>query len=264
MEMRIGAVWLIILSGCAAQRVADFSPAQPHVKVVTYNVNWGFAQPQKVVDFLAEADAGIVCLQETHSQWEAVLKNRLAWSYPYCVFKGSPGAGGIAIMSKCSLRDVILIEPNDGWFPALLANAKTPFGEVQILNVHLRPPLSDSGSATISGYYRAPDIHLKELKDFLIKTDSNKPLIIAGDFNENEDNRAIQWLIGKGFRDTLSSFDNYTKTWIWDTSSGISIKARYDHIIISKHLGCTGAAVASVRASDHLPVVATIVQQPSH
>jgi endonuclease/exonuclease/phosphatase family metal-dependent hydrolase len=123
----------------------------------------------------------------------------------------------------------------------------------------LRPPISDSGSVTISGYLKAPDIHLKEIQDFLKETDANKPLIITGDFNENENDKAIRWLIENGFTDTLVTFDTYTKTWEWRTSSGISLKARFDHIIINGRLDCTGATVENVKASDHLPVIATIV-----
>jgi endonuclease/exonuclease/phosphatase family metal-dependent hydrolase len=141
MKVRIGTILLVFLMGCVPQRRPDFAPTEPNLKVITYNVNWGFVQPQRVVDFLAGADADIICLQETHSRWEAVLKARLGTRYPYCAFRDSPGAGGIAIMSRYRLRDVRVIEPNDGWFPAILADALTPVGEVQILNVHLRPPL---------------------------------------------------------------------------------------------------------------------------
>lgn len=259
MKMRIIMILLLIATGCTPNRQPVFSPDQPHLKVVTYNVNWGFGRPTLVVDFLDDTDADLICLQETHSQWEAAIKRRLLARYPYSIFRGSGGAGGIALMSKYPLRDVLVIEPNEGWFPALLVKAQTPLGEIQILNVHLRPPLSDTGSVTVSGYYNAPDIHLKEIKDFLVRTDPNKPLVITGDFNEDENDKAIQWLIDNGFTDTLSSFDTYTKTWIWNTSAGVSLKDRYDHIIISKHLDSTGVAVAPVRASDHLPVIATIV-----
>jgi endonuclease/exonuclease/phosphatase family metal-dependent hydrolase len=254
-------VFWTVFAGCTSPQKPNFSPSQPHLKVVTYNVNWGFVRPTLVVDFLDRTDADIICLQETHSQWESVIKMRLLTRCPYSIFKSSGGAGGIAIMSKYPLKDVQIIEPNEGWFPALLAKARTPIGEIQVLNVHLRPPLSDTGSVTVSGYYRAPDIHLKEIKGFLAKTDPDKPLIVTGDFNEDENDKAIRWLIENGFMDTLSTFDTYTKTWIWKTSAGISLKDRYDHIIVSSHLASTGAAVANVRASDHLPVIAAIVQK---
>jgi endonuclease/exonuclease/phosphatase family metal-dependent hydrolase len=262
MNFRIGIGFLVLLAGCSPRQKPDFAPANPHLKVVTYNVNWGFSGPQIVAEFLDRTDADIVCLQETHSRWEAVLKGRLGTRYPHCIFKDSQGAGGIAIMSRYPLSNTMVIEPDEGWFPAILTNAQTPLGQIRILNVHLRPPLSDEGTVTISGAYNAPGIHLKEIQGFIKKTDPNDSVVITGDFNENETDKAVRWLIGNGFTDTLSSFDTDTKTWVWRTSAGISLKARYDHILINRYLACTGATVVPVQASDHMPVVAVIVGQP--
>lgn len=162
-------------------------------------------------------------------------------------------------MSKYKLDDVRLIEPTEGWFPGLLADIQTPLGMVQVLNVHLRPALSDQGSFRPSAYYRTPGIHIKELEGFLAYTDAEKPLIIAGDFNEHEDRKAIRWLIDQDFTDVLSVYDTSSKTWVWDTSFGITLDNRYDHIVISKDLQCVGAKVVEVKGSDHMPVLAVIV-----
>ena len=90
MKMRILLILPFIAAGCTPMRQADFSPPQPHLKVVTYNVNWGFVRPTMVIDFLNGTDADIICLQETHSRWEMALKSRFSLKYPYCVFKDSP------------------------------------------------------------------------------------------------------------------------------------------------------------------------------
>jgi endonuclease/exonuclease/phosphatase family metal-dependent hydrolase len=250
---------IVFVAGCSTLPQPVFSPDQPHLKVITYNVNWGFVKPDNVVDFLAGSDADVICLQETHKQWEAVLKHRLEERYPYCVFREEGGAGGIAVMSKYKLSSITFLEPTAGWFPALLVEVQTPIGLLQFLNVHLRPPLSDRGSANASAYYNTPDIHQKELQDFIVKADSQKPLIITGDFNEDEKGKAVRWLLEQGFADTLSMYDFYSKTWEWKVFYGVTLKNRYDHIIISEHLKCTGACVMRVKASDHMPVLAVIV-----
>ncbi len=252
-------VMAILVAGCTTLPRPDFSPDGPCLEVITYNVNWGFVEPQNVVEFVSTADADVVCFQETHRQWEAILKTQLKGRYPYCVFKEWSGAGGIAIMSKYKLYNIKLIEPTEGWFPALLADIQTPIGLVQVLNVHLRPPLSDRGSASVSAYYKTPDIHLRELQGFLAETDAGKPLIITGDFNEHENGKAARWLLEQGFADALSAYDSYTKTWKWNTSFGVTLNNRYDHIVISEHLQCTGAKVTQVEASDHIPVLAVII-----
>jgi endonuclease/exonuclease/phosphatase family metal-dependent hydrolase len=249
---------IILACGCASLPEANFSPDGPHVKIVSYNVNWGFVQPENVADFLSEADADVICLQETHRHWEVFLRERLSERYPYSAFEEWGGAGGIVIMSKYKLEEVELIKPKSGWFPALLAEVRTPIGLVQFLNVHLKPPLSDEGTVKLSTLYSTPNVHLKEIEEFVAKTDSTKPLVIAGDFNEDEGGKAIRWLNDKGFMDALSNYDTYSKTWEWEISGAIKLKNRYDHIMLSKGLDCVGARVTKVDASDHMPVLAVV------
>ena len=114
----------LCISGCKTHPQAIFQPAEPHIKVVTYNVNWGFVNPSNVIDFLAQSDADIIFLQETHRYWQAALESQLTEAYPYRVFREFGGAGGIAIMSKYKLQSIKLIEPNDGWFPASMPRLK--------------------------------------------------------------------------------------------------------------------------------------------
>ena len=249
---------LLLLAGCVTPE-ANFKPDEPSLAVVTYNVNWGFSGAERVIDFIAKSNADVVCLQETHSRWESVLRRRLGSQYPYCVFKEWSGAGGIAIMSKYKLRNVELIKPVEGWFPALTADAETPIGSVKFLNVHLRPPLSERGSATVSALYEVPKIHVKEIKYFMEQVETCGPIIIVGDFNESDNGRAIWGLIDDGFTDALSIYDKHSKTWNWELSYGVALRERYDHIIFSKELKCTGAKVVKVGASDHEPVLVVLV-----
>ena len=258
------AIFIIsIIAGCGPHSEPNFVCEEPCLRIITYNINWGVANPQNVIDYIVGSNADIICLQETHRYWEAILSTNLKNLYQYCVFKEWPGAGGMAIMSRYELHNVTLIKPVDGWFPAILTNVEAPLGRLQCLNVHLKPPLSDRGSVNVSAYYQAPDIHLKELQGFMEKTEADMPLVIAGDFNENESGKAIQWLFEQGFNDALSTYDTYSKTWAWKTSFGIKLKNRYDHILFSKDMNCIGALVQEVEASDHMPVLAVIVSDKS-
>jgi len=249
---------ICLLSGCASLPKPNFSPNQVHIRIVTYNINWGAPRPQVVVDYLAQIDADIVFLQETHSHWEMFLMNQLKIQYPYTVFRDNRGAGGNAFLSKYPIKNAQVIKSDEGWFPALYGEVKTPIGTMQLLNVHLRPPLSENGRATISSVYQTPRIHSKEMEDYFQKVDPARPIIIAGDFNENESGNACQWLIDKQFTDCLSVYDHKSKTWHWRLPMGLSLKERYDHIFISEQMRCSGARVDNTNASDHEPVVASI------
>jgi len=249
----------LLAGGCATLPAPDFSPKEPHLSVVTYNINWGCPAPARVIEFLRRADADIVFLQETHRHWEEALRTHLAKSYSHFEFHEGPGAGGIAYLSKYPLKNVKLVKPVAGWFPALRADVETPIGRVQLLNVHLRPPLSNRGSVSLGVFRRIPDIHRRELALFLGHTDPKVPLIVAGDFNENEKGGSLRELLGHGYTDALSGYDTRSRTWIWRTRFGLRLSNRYDHIIYNDHLHCTGAAVPRVRASDHFPVYAVMV-----
>jgi endonuclease/exonuclease/phosphatase family metal-dependent hydrolase len=263
----LAVAWAGLVAGCGGtpdRATAPTAPDPAGLRVVSYNINWGSPAPERVVAFLRETGADIVCLQETHAPWEILLTGQLGAMYPHRKFVSSGGAGGIALLSRHPLREVRTLEAGAGWFPALRAEVDTPSGMVQVLNVHLRPPLSDRGSATPSAMYQAPKIHRAEMVGFLAAMDRTAPLLIAGDFNEEEGDGAVRELIDGGFVDALSLFDRQARTWEWSLVSGVSVRRRYDHILFNAPLRCVGARVGEVQASDHYPVVAVFewVRQP--
>ena len=212
----------------------------------------------RVTEFLKQINGDIICLQETHEQWESYLRGRLNEQYPYMAFHNAVGGGGISILSKYPLSEQRIIQSGAGWFPALYAKVSTPLGEIGILTVHLKPPVSDEGSVTAYAILKSPETHLDEVKEFFERLGPDTPLIIAGDFNENESSKSSQWLIERGFTDSLSLFDHKSPTWLWRTKPGFILKNRYDHIFIGPQLNCTGAGVFTVKASDHEPVLAVL------
>lgn len=258
-----GSVLALAAMGCTRLPKPDFEPAVPHLNVVTYNVNWGCPRPDRVTAFLASEGFDVVCLQETHEKWQALLEASLGSRYPHTYFEHGRGAGGIAILSRHPLRIPRPLPPAAGWFPALLADVETPLGTVQVLNVHLRPKVSDNGSVTVSALYYSPAIHREEIDSFLEATNPDVPLIIAGDFNESESGGAADRLVENGFSDALSLFDRRSKTWEWPLAFGASASARFDHVFFRPPLVCTGSEVRRVKASDHMPVVATVILVPA-
>ena len=265
--MRVSMVTLcalMVVGGCRhANRLErpDFAPNEPCLSVVTYNVNFGVPQPENVVRYLADSGAAVVCLQETHTRWERILKHGLGRIYPHTYFQEWQAAGGMAVMSRYELRNVAVLEPEVGWWPALLVEVDTPVGAVQILNVHLKPPLTERGRVSVGAYCQAPGIHREEMEGFLRHVDLDCPLIIAGDFNENEIGLAMESLFDQGFTSALSTYDRRSNTWYWKVWPGIALNDRFDHIMYTGDLHCTGAEVVPVSGSDHMPVRAVIVQR---
>jgi endonuclease/exonuclease/phosphatase family metal-dependent hydrolase len=140
-----------------------------------------------------------------------------------------------------------------GWFDGWIMSFQTTVGNVQVLNVHLRPPVSDRGS-WVSGYLSTGDDREREIKQFYARRQNGVPMIVAGDFNDGEGSGVLRWLQGQGMRNALPQFDSDTPTWEWRVS-GITLRRRMDHIVYATDLHCYQARVVKGGASDHYPVI---------
>jgi endonuclease/exonuclease/phosphatase family metal-dependent hydrolase len=173
----------------------------------------------------------------------------------------------MAILSRYPVREIRRSgPPRGGWFPAWLLEVTLGKGRrVRLLNVHLRPPLSDSGrlSSVLSAYFSTRSIRLREIRRHLPRVSQRDlPLIVLGDFNESDGGRAHRFLQRLGLRSALGTFDRHSPTWRWRTSVG-TLRSRLDHIYYSRGLRCMGAQVLGEAASDHYPVEAVFrIERP--
>ena len=120
--------------------------------------------------------------------------------------------------------------------------------------MHLRPPVSDSGS-WVSGQFSTRKIRRQEIEGFWASVDAASPVIVAGDFNENANGRAVTWLGDHGLRSALAQVDANADTWHWPTRVG-ELTAMLDHIVYDPRLSLLSAEVRTLGDSDHYPVVA--------
>jgi endonuclease/exonuclease/phosphatase family metal-dependent hydrolase len=256
-----------LLAGCtpAPTRQARTPGPQPSLRVMTYNVNFGIVGDGPTQEAIAAGNADVVFLQETNTGWERALRATFGASHPHMAFHRRAAAGGIGLMSRLPIRaQRLLPTEGDGWFPALLAVLDSPLGPVQALVVHLRPPVSDGGSF-VAGYFTAPAIHEKEIEHFCKSLDRSLPTLVVGDFNEEEDGRAIAYLARGGcgggewqMKSALQEFVPDRPTWRWDTTFH-TFERRLDHIVYDARLEPLSVDVMEAGRSDHLPVVGVFV-----
>ncbi len=245
----------LLLIGCARpiRPVRQPSPERPHLTVMTYNVNYGLAGDDETLAAIRRGGADIVLLQETTAAWEAELRRELGSSYSHVAFRHSAGAGGLGVLSKHPFEERDYLPPEAGWFPAWRLVFDSPLGKLQVLNLHLRPPVSDGGSV-LSGYFSTPPIRESEMAQFHASLEPGLPTLVVGDFNEGSGGRAIVYLAERGFRSALPEFEGPQDTWRWQTSVG-TVRSQLDHIVYDERLEPLEVKVLPYGRSDHLPVI---------
>src|SRR5262245_37106748 len=233
---------LALATGCHRTRRAE-TPTGPNFHILTYNVNWGGARPELAAQAIRDSAADIVCLQETTPEWEQYLRGTLSKDYSFIKFHHSQTryGGGLAFLSKLPAKEVAFVPSQTGWFDGWIMKFETEFGPVQVLNVHLRPPISDSGS-WVSGYFSTRDDQVREMELFYAKREAGIPILVAGDFNASPNSPVVNWLKQNGLANALPHFDSSTATWHWQYGP-VSLKRRMDHILFSPELHCASARV---------------------
>jgi endonuclease/exonuclease/phosphatase family metal-dependent hydrolase len=258
------ALIVALLTGCSHEptRQPRAPGPQPSLRVLTYNVNFGIPGDGPTLAAIESGNADVVFLQEINTAWARALRSRFGATFPNMLFYPRGGAGGIGVMSRLRIHGQQLIPPEgDGWFPALRLVVDSPLGPVQVLVVHLRPPVSDGGSF-VAGHFTAPAIHEKEISLFLhaAQLDRSIPTLVVGDFNEEGDGSAIAYLARPEYRMTsgLTEFAPARPTWRWPTSVW-TFEGQFDHIVYDTHLEPLAVQVLNEGRSDHLPVVGVFI-----
>lgn len=231
---------------------------QPTLTVMTFNVNFGIAGDAATLQAIAEHPADLVFLQETNLAWQLHAQAALSSLYPHQTWHHEPAAGGQAVLSKRPFKVRQVLSSPTGWFPALQVVAETPLGEVEVLAVHLHPPITDNGS-WIAGYLTTDGMRLAEIAKYITALDQKKPTLIVGDFNEGTRGKAISYLESRGFRTALPEFAPDAKTWHWPFGK-LELSAQLDHLVYDPALEPLSAAVMHIGNSDHFPVRASFVR----
>jgi endonuclease/exonuclease/phosphatase (EEP) superfamily protein YafD len=287
---RFGAVVLVCAvtlagappAGPPDKAVATRVATQPgrSFTLITFNINYGMPDAATTVRTIESSGADIVCLQETQARWATLLRDRLARLYPHMIFNNPPGfpAGGLAVLSKFPTTQRLFQTPAGSWAPIQVVEARTPIGPVLLMNVHLRPGAGRTVAEVIrEQLIDLPEAHRKEIAAAFDKAklatrpdsptandrDARPPLIVIGDFNEQDGGAAVAWLVAQqGLADALPQFDAKSETWQWTTKEFGRISARLDHIVY-RGLGLVSARVIDQPwSSDHRPVEAVFRSPP--
>ncbi|HVK86070.1 MAG TPA: endonuclease/exonuclease/phosphatase family protein [Kofleriaceae bacterium] len=249
----------LVLSACAKSG-ASVPPAGPpaanQLRVVSYNVNFGLAGDLEGVRALDGMHADLVFLQETNPAWEDALVGAFQRRYPHHRFAPpiDMPAGGMGVMSRFPIASIEHLPPaTGGLFFAWRVVIDTSLGRLQVLDVHLRPPISDGGS-WVAGYFTTREDRLREIEYHLARLDRSLPTLIVGDFNEEHGGLALGRLTQLGYHDAVAQYAGPRRTWEWTVSSGVTLSFQLDHILYDERLIAVRGGVHEAGRSDHKPI----------
>ena len=223
--------------------------------VASYNINFGNGHAPQTVDTIASLGTDIVLLQETTAHSEAAIRARLEDEYPEIRFHHCCRAGGLGVLSKWPILDAEVLEPDIGFFPAWWVRVQTPAGPLVLVDVHLRPPISDGGSWVV-GFFSTRHVRAREIAAIWLDVPKDDPILFAGDFNEDADGLAVALLADKGLHSALPRFHPKVNTWHWRVGA-TDLKMMLDHVVYGPPLQPVDAKVVRGGLSDHEPVVVT-------
>ena len=257
------ALALLVLVACASG--GDGPPplpdTAPRLRVMTYNMNFGVAGDRQGIDAIASAKPDLVLLQETNDVWEKAIVAALP--YPHHRFQGPKNewvAGGLGVLSKWPIKTIEQLDTDAGPFFAWRIVIDAPGGPLQAVNVHLHPPMDMQSGSWVIGYFSTRAVREAEARDHIAKIDPKLPTIIAGDFNEEDEGRAIGLFLARGMANALPRFRPDADTWQWGVGA-TTLKFRLDHILYDEaHFRAVGADVVDKGRSDHAPVWADLVR----
>ena len=161
----------------------------------------------------------------------------------------------MGVLSRYPIVAVVELPSVGGPFFAWRVVVDTPAGRIQILNLHLRPPMSNGGSWVV-GYGSTRETGEQEIAWHMERLDPALPTLIVGDFDE-----AVRWphesVAPPQLHRPIAQFAGTRQTWQWPVGS-LMLRFQLDHILYDARLLAVAGGIVDAGNSDHKPVWADL------
>jgi len=129
-------------------------------------------------------------------------------------------------------------------------------GPIQLLDVHLRPPMSDDGS-WVKGYFTTRPDREREAVAYVASSIRRCRRSSPATSTRKTNGLAMAVFGTHGFADALSKFHPGALTWHWPVGA-MTLRFRLDHVLADARFRVVDAAVVDGGRSDHQPVWADV------
>ncbi len=257
---------MICVTACATSPIAA-----DNLRVATFNINWGNVNLPDIARAIREADADLICIQESNAKSEQFLKQKFHKAFPHIVFAGYQGkyaAERFGFLSTLPLSDLKYIPPTHGLFGSYLATVWYGEFRISVINVHLSPFVVPRG-ANFGQAWQAVSaveaVHQNEIRMVGTHVVPECPTLVCGDLNSLSTFAAPLHLSSLGLIDSFAAVTEAADThptWRWPLGR-LHIQFRIDYIFHSTHFRTVSSRTISTTGSDHLLVVSEVVLKDS-
>ncbi|WP_419809773.1 exodeoxyribonuclease III [Sphingomonas sp.] len=250
------------------------------MKIVTYNVNGIKARLPRLLEYLAEQQPDVACLQELKSSDETFPQAEIADAGYHAVWHGQKGFNGVAVLSRgeppverqrgltgepedehsryleCAIGDLIVASiylPNGNPLPGPKFDYKLRW--MERLATHARDLLAEERAVVLAGDY---NVIAHDDDTFSVRAMASDALM------QPESREAYRRLLAQGWTDALRWRQPGGGVWtFWDYQAGAwqrDAGFRIDHLLLSPiaadrlaDAGVDKAYRGREKASDHAP-----------
>jgi len=253
----VGAFLVVTVGG--GQGKPGAAPAQ--LKIVSWNLHYGVTPGLtggpavdlgETVDYIRAQDADVVLVQEVERGWilaggTDTLQYLADSLHMYWVYAGAHDRQfGNAILSRYPIVDPDMIRLPYGAGPqgrsAILGTVATSKGPIQFVSVHLQHKDDDA-------------TRVSEVEALLAGLKPVPSRVVAGDFNDTPDSRAVALMLAAGYTSAQDALFHEQNTYV-----GSDFNARIDYQFLQGVSG-TGFAIGNSGRSDHLNLTSTVAVQ---
>lgn len=223
--------------------VPNKGPGGPYdLRVLSHNVDADNPDPEQTAQYLIDANADVMALEEITPADMKVYKAEFAKLYPYRVTRDT-----VALWSKFPVAEQKSVDVGFTWTRALRAEVSTPEGKVAVYVAHLASVRVGTGGFTSDQRNDTIKALGRQIAD-----EKLAGVIVMGDFNGTATDRSLAPLTAG-----LRSAQGAAGTGFGFTWPSKFPMARIDHILV-RGVTPTKAWVMKPTGSDHRPVVAEL------
>lgn len=222
--------------------------------VLSSNVQFGFSFPdiQALVAEVRDRDADVLVLIEAAPGTEGVARDAgIDRDLPHAVGVPRTDAGGAFIFSRYPLTTDGVPRPPDTRYDQPTAVVQAPQGDVLVMAAHVVAPLD----ADAEVWHR----ELTALSSWVAAAPTDRPMVVAGDFNAGSDHPAFRRVLAAGMHDAQRELGRgRRRTWPDRALPFVPPFVDLDHVLI-RGLDVAAFDTFAVPGTDHYAVSAALV-----